>query len=419
MKVKILSLGCRLNQYEIESVSTTLLSNGYELIQKGDADFIVINSCVVTSKSEAKSRNLLNKSKKEALAQKVILTGCFAKKLEKQEQTVFLPNDYKYLIPQIIENWDDFDNIKNQPVSRFHFEPPLDASTTRVNLKIQDGCDNFCSYCIVPLVRGLPVSKDASLIKEEFKALLEKGYKEIVLTGVSIGKYENNGYKLSDLVESLLNIEGEFRLHLSSIDPNLTDTKLISLLKHPKMVKHLHLSLQSGSNKILKLMNRKYSSEDFLKIVNAIKKDLPYFNFTTDLICGFPFEEEEDHQKSLQIIKEAGFSHVHTFRYSKRPLTKAAEMQNQVKEEIKKKRSREIIDLALQHQNQYYQKFQNKESVFLGEKNFKEQSFGHNEYYLPIFISKKVTLNQFINIKLNYNLNTKQLEGEEFSDCTK
>ncbi len=413
MKIKVFTLGCRLNQYELQSIITQLKTKGHEVFNhKTDTipDLTIINTCIVTGKSETKSRNLINRAKLKS--KKVIVAGCYAKKIKKEGEIVYLSNDYKSLIPQIVDNWNLLDQIDTLNTSRFKYTPPVKATTTRVNLKIQDGCDNFCSYCIVPLVRGNPISKPLSDIVDEFKILINNGFKEVVITGVSIGKYTYNQINLSKLLSTLLHIDGHFRLHLSSIDPNDVNEELIALFHSKKMVKHLHLSLQSGSNKILKQMNRKYSREDYLLKVKQIKDVYPHFNFSTDLIVGFPGESEKDHQDSITLIKEVGFSHVHTFKFSPRPLTKAFDMPDKIKEPIKKNRSEKIINLAENYKTKYYEMFHHQISEVLIEKSNENGSYGLNQYYIPIEIIGKQPKNEIIKVKLNYHEKLKKLIGE-------
>jgi threonylcarbamoyladenosine tRNA methylthiotransferase MtaB len=412
-KVRIFSLGCRLNQYEIQSVSTALENRNYQIIHGDNADIYIVNSCVVTSKSEAKTRNLINRAEKDdGPGSRIIVTGCFARNVKKEGNTVYLTNDYKYLIPEILENWDKIESLADLSPSRFHFTPPVNASTTRVNLKIQDGCDNYCTYCIIPFVRGNPVSRPFTEIENEFKTLLEAGYREIVLTGVNIGKYFWEGKGLDHLVEKLLSLSGAFRLHLSSIDPDRVSDNMISLLKNPKMVKHFHLSLQSGSNAVLKSMNRNYTREEYLDLTNRIKKQVPDFNFTTDVIVGFPGETDNDHEATLELIRETRFSHVHTFRYSPRPMTQAAAMKKQVAEKLKKERSAEIMKTAQDLKVAFYRKFEGREGIFLGEKKGKGFISGHNEYFLPVYLEGKHELNTFLPIKLRFSESQKNLSGE-------
>ncbi len=412
MKIKIISLGCRLNQSEIESVSTTLQNSGHEITKGDDADIYIINSCAVTVRSERKTRQLIY----QALAntgysgrEKIIVTGCAPEDISKDPRITYLSNDHKYMIPEVINGLDS-DEAKMKP-SRFKFDAPVKCSTNRVNLKIQDGCDNFCSYCIIPYTRGLPVSKPAESIINEFRELIDNGYKEIILTGVNIGKYSDGKTTLTELAESLLSLNGEFRLHLTSLDPDSASTGLLSLFSEEKMVKHLHLSLQSGSDTVLQRMNRPYNRDEYISVSNKLKNIDKDFNFTTDVIVGFPGETESEFNDTLTIVKQVGFSHIHTFRYSTRPGTKAAEMENAVPEIVKTERSRELISLFNEQKVNYYKRFTGRDGILLSEKFHKGISTGFNEHYIPVEVIEKLPANNFFKIKTIYNDSKNILTG--------
>jgi len=397
MKIKISSLGCRLNQSEIQSVSTSLQDMGHQITQGDDADVFIINSCAVTLRSEAKTRRLIHHAASRPGA-KTIVTGCIAGPPARNGNIYYLPNDYKFMVPDLVADWDLFDTLEPPPDSRFRFAPPLKSSTSRVNLKIQDGCDNYCSYCIVPLMRGDPQSKPAHQVMDEFSRLVNAGYKEIILTGVMIGKYNSCGLDLAGLTERILDIGGRFRVHLTSLTPIYVTPELIELLAQDKMVKHLHLSMQSGNNEILRKMNRPYTHEEYLSLVERIRRAVPDFNVTTDVIVGFPGETEEMFRDTLGLIREAGFSHVHTFRYSPRPGTKAAGMEDSVAEKIKTDRSRRVIELYTDQKRKYYERFIGRESVFLSERTRGGVTSGFNQYYAPIEIKEKLPRNTFFSV---------------------
>ena len=402
MKIKIVSLGCRLNQSEIESVSFALRHRGHEITRSNDADVFIINSCAVTLRSERKTRQLVNQALHAGVrinaARKIIVAGCVSERLLKEKNVFHIPNGYKYLIPELVSDRSFFDKLAACREARFALGPPLESSFTRVNLKIQDGCDNFCSYCVVPLLRGKPQSKPASQVKEEFIRLINAGYKEILLTGVMVGRYESAGIGLADLVEEILSAEGRFRVHLSSLAPVYLDEKLMDILGHDKMVKHLHLSLQSGSDAILGRMNRSYTAGRYISLVESIRKKNPCFNLTTDVIVGFPGETEADFDGTLDLIREAGFSHVHTFRYSPRPGTAAARMDDTVPESVKTERSAAVIALSEGQKQGYYASFDNRESIFLSERTRNGVTSGFNEYYVPVAVNGKLKRNEFFTL---------------------
>ncbi len=399
MNIAIKSIGCRLNQSEIQSVITQLKEDGHHIVPLEEADCIIINSCAVTVTSERKTRKLIFQSQRILTDNKLILvTGCMSPSIEREGNVFYIPNDYKYMIPDIIHDPETFETLTDCSPGRFNFPIPEKSTTTRINLKIQDGCDNLCSYCIVPYVRGMPQSKRAKAVLDEFKKLLDAGYKEIVLSGVMIGQYRDNDYDLTDLMEKLLTVEGNYRIHLSSLSPHYVSPKMIALLRSDKMVKHLHLSLQSGSNTILKEMNRPYTREAYIKLIETIKKDIPLINVTTDIIVGFPGESEKDFSDTLNIVERVFFSHVHTFRFSPRPGTKAFDFSNNITEKVKRERSESIITLYNKQKIEYYKLFNNKESTFLSERFRNGVTGGFNEYYIPIKVYKKLKRNEFFNI---------------------
>jgi len=403
MKIKVSSLGCRLNQAEIQSIITRLKDFGHTIVPGNrDADVVIVNSCVVTHTSERKTRNLVSRALREmdpAHGGMIVVTSCYASRVERDGNVFYVPNDYKYLIPDLVENPSLFDSLAEKPAQRFSFPPATRSSRTRINLKIQDGCDNYCAYCIIPYVRGGPVSRPADEILDEFRVLLESGYREFLLTGVMIGNYGHNGSELAHLIETMLSVEGDFRIHCSSLSPHALTGKLIDLVTHEKMVKHLHLSLQSGSDRVLTLMNRHYSTDQYRHIVATIRGSDPLFNFTTDLIVGFPGEEEEDFRQSLDFVKEMNFSHVHTFRFSPREGTEAAAMKQTVDEETKAERSRRVITLSETQKAEYYHTFTGTTSRFLAEHYRNGFTSGFNQYYVPVRVYEKLTRNKFYTVQ--------------------
>ncbi|NLV67358.1 MAG: tRNA (N(6)-L-threonylcarbamoyladenosine(37)-C(2))-methylthiotransferase MtaB [Spirochaetes bacterium] len=400
MKIRITSLGCRLNQSEIESVSTALQEAGHTVSFTGNADIYIINACAVTSRSERKTRQLIYRAMElcgDASPRRIIVTGCAGDETMHDTNITYISNDRKYLIPQLIAGMEK-NEIEIRDASRFDYRAPVKCSTNRVSLKIQDGCDNYCSYCIIPFMRGAPVSRPAEDILAEFSQLLEHGYREIILTGVNIGKYAHQGMNLAALVEQVLLTKGDFRLHLTSLDPEAADDKLTRLFAHPKMVKHLHLSLQSGSDAVLERMNRPYNSAMYIDAVRRLKDIDPLFNFTTDIIVGFPGETEAEFEETVNLAENVPFSHVHTFRYSPRPGTAAADMPGAIHESVKTLRSERIIKLYTQQKIEYYKKFSGRKCTMLTEKVRDGMTTGYNEYYVPVVIEEKPGRNRFIEI---------------------
>ena len=402
MKIKVASLGCRLNQAEIQSVITRLSDFGHTMVTgNSEADVVIINSCVVTHTSEKKTRNLLSRGLRTVEHNPrgmVIVTSCYATSIKKDGNIYYVPNDYKYLIPDLVEDPSLFESLKNTRAARFDFPPATRSSRTRINLKIQDGCDNYCAYCIIPYVRGGPVSRPVDDILAEFRVLLDAGYHEFLLTGVMIGNYSHEDTGLDHLVEKMLAVDGDFRLHCSSLSPHAVSDRLMGLVHHDKMVKHLHLSLQSGSDRVLGLMNRNYTTGEYRKIVQTIIGSDPLFNFTTDLIVGFPGETADDFGQSLDFVREMNFSHVHTFRFSPRDGTKAAEMEQTVSEQEKAERSHQIISLGGEQKAAYYNRFNGLTTRMLTEPFRSGYTGGFNQYYVPVRVYEKLRRNTFYDV---------------------
>jgi threonylcarbamoyladenosine tRNA methylthiotransferase MtaB len=249
------------------------------------------------------------------------------------------------------------------------------------------------------------------MVIDEFRRLIETGYRELVLTGVMIGNYRDGSTGLSDLVASLLAIPGEFRVHLASISPASVSPELIGLLGHEKMVRHLNLSLQSGSDAVLAVMNRRYTSEQYRSLVRQIRDAAGDFNLTTDVIVGFPGESEADFCRTMELIRDTGFSHIHTFRYSPRPGTASHAMNDDVPEEIKKERSERIHALSMEEKKKYYRRFHGRESVILTEKSRRGKTRGFNNYYVPIEMDGAYEPNRLMKVITSFEDDTAFLRG--------
>ncbi|MBC7329854.1 tRNA (N(6)-L-threonylcarbamoyladenosine(37)-C(2))-methylthiotransferase MtaB [bacterium] len=335
----IFTLGCKVNQYESQQIAKELLKLGFEMLND-DGDIYILNSCAVTHHAERKARKIIYKGKRKG--KKIIVTGCISPPMEenlgKDEQILLIPQERKTEIPKIL-----IEIFTPQP------SPLKEGVATkraigrkRAYVVVQTGCDNFCSYCIVPYLRGKPKSRNLQEVLQEIRQLLLFGYKEIVLCGIRLGKYGRDledSTSLSSLLREILNWEGDFRFRLSSIEPMDFDEELLHLVSHPKLCPHFHIPLQSGSDRILKLMGRSYTSSDFLTLVKEIRKRVPLVNITTDVIVGFPSESEEDFSQTLKVCEEVGFGKIHIFPFSPRPGTKA-EKWDDVAWGIKKERAR-------------------------------------------------------------------------------
>jgi len=339
----------------------------------------------------------------------LVVTGCMVnnhrEKLEQAQPNVtwFVDNEHKSSIFSLIDG--HFKGEINHPdhfdKNLFDYQPAEKTFHTRSMIKIQDGCDNYCTFCIIPKVRGRATSRPVEEILDNIKQVLGYGYKEVVLTGVNIGRYNFEGTNFEDLVEQILEIPGDFRVRISSIEPEGFGEKLFNLFAHPKLTPHLHLCLQSGSEKILLKMRRMYSLKGFIEIVQKVRSHYPDFNFTTDIIVGFPDETEEDFQQTIDVSQKIGFGHIHTFKYSVRKGTRAERMPEQVSGKEKTHRSEIIRKLAEEETRKYRTSMLGKEQVVLVEKIVDGLAQGYGENYIPIkFPANGISTNEFVTVKL-------------------
>lgn len=408
MKVGICSLGCKVNIYESELVTNILKNNNYTVVDFDDkADIYIINTCSVTNESDKKSRKMINRAKKNNPAAIIIVMGCYSQvNAEDIDVDIVLGNRDKSKIVEIIEEYIKTKQKKKiiYDLTKVDFEKMEITnfdSHTRAFVKIQDGCNAFCSYCIIPYVRGRVRSKDPEDVIKEVTALVEKGYKEIVLTGIHTGRYGTDiNTNLEELLNKLVNIPNIYRIRLSSIEINEITPGIKKLLKENKvMAKHLHIPLQSGSDKILKLMNRKYNKEEFLSMVDNLR-DIPDISLTTDLIVGFPNEGEEEFNETIDTLKEIGFTKIHTFPYSKRKGTPAAIMDNQVSPEEKKKRVHRILDLSNRYEHNFYESKIGKIYDGVVEVHASGTTIVHTSNFIPVIISDKAEEGTIVNVKI-------------------
>lgn len=343
-----LTLGCRANQYQTETLKSNLkLPNSKVVDFKEVADVYLINTCTVTEDADRTSRQAIRRAMRQNPKAKIIVAGCYAK-LNRQALAEEFPQ---------AEIMTDLTTAANAPRTS--------PSRIRENLMIQDGCDHFCSYCLVPYARGPVTSKSVEQVISEAKALVAGGTREIVLTGINLGTYQ---YDLSRVAGRLSKIPNLKRIRFSSIEPMYLTRELIdSLAKIPKICPHLHLPLQSGDDRILKLMRREYTAGDFLKLVDSIRKKIPDCGLTTDIIVGFPEEGEQEFQNTVRTIKKINFSRLHVFPYSRRPGTPAAEFSNQVEPQAKNARVKELRTLNRQLMVAFARQYQDKRVELLVE----------------------------------------------------
>ncbi|MDQ1770272.1 tRNA (N(6)-L-threonylcarbamoyladenosine(37)-C(2))-methylthiotransferase MtaB [Labilibaculum sp. A4] len=408
-KVAFKTLGCRLNQYETDALASQFQDKGYELVQFDEsADVYVINSCTVTHQSDHKSRNFINQANRRNKDSVLVVTGCMAnnakEELENRKEINYVvENDQKTSVFSLVEAHFDGEIIHPSKLNAdlFSYGATDKGFHTRSMIKIQDGCDNFCTFCIIPSVRGRAASRPIQDILTNIREVISHGAKEIVITGVNIGRYEYEGYQFDDVVEQILNLEGDFRLRISSIEPDGFGEKFLGLLNHPKMTPHLHLCLQSGSEPVLLQMRRMYTAKRFKEIVQTVRAKNPDFNITTDIIIGFPNESEEDFSATCDAIKELNFGHVHTFKYSIRKGTRAERMPNQVDERIKTERSEILRNLSDEIKVNYRKSFIGKTQSVLVEKIDGNIANGYGEHYIPVqFTGENIEKNQFYKVKI-------------------
>lgn len=416
MKVSFYTLGCKVNLYETETIINKFKKKGYEIVDFNDkADIVVINTCTVTNTSDKKSRNIIRQAVKNNDGAIIVVMGCYSQVRSEDIKeidgvNIIIGNTNKSKVVELVEDY-----IKNREnktlvenIMHTDFEPMvLDSfeTKTRAFVKIQDGCNNYCSYCIIPYTRGNIRSKPKEEVVEEIKCLVNNGYKEVVLTGIHTGHYgkERYDYDFSDLLNELCDIDGLLRLRISSIEITELDDKFLETLKNNKqIVDHIHIPLQSGCDKTLKEMNRKYDTAYFINKIREIRKIRPDISITTDLIVGFPNESEHDFNDTYEFIKKVNFSKIHVFPYSRRKGTKADLMENQIPEQVKKERVRKILELSKELELDYMNKHLNKELEILVEKYEDGIIFGHTSNYIGIKAKgKEEDINKIIKVKPN------------------
>lgn len=394
MKVGVYSLGCKVNIYESEYVINLLKENKFEIVDfDSKADIYIINTCSVTNESDKKSRKIINRARKNNKDALVIVMGCYSQvSANEVEADIILGNKDKSKIVEIINEY--FKTKENKKIiydlTKVDFEDmeiKSFESHTRAFVKVQDGCNAFCSYCIIPYTRGRVRSKKLDSVINEVTNLVNNGYREIVLTGIHTGRYGIDiNSSLEELLSKLVQIPGIFRIRLSSIEINEITPGIIKLLKENNiMAKHLHVPIQSGSNKILKLMNRRYNKEEFLNMINNIK-EIPEISLTTDLIVGFPHETDEDFNETLETLNKIKFTKIHTFPYSRRKGTPADRMDEQVSPEKKKERVHTVLELSNKYENQYYESKIGKVYDGVVEHHNNGDIIVHTSNFIPVIV---------------------------------
>lgn len=397
MKFYIYTLGCKVNSYESRVMADLLCNEGFKESDKDEnVDICIINTCSVTNVADQKSAKIIRSAIRKNKDAIIVVTGCFAQAdkenaLKIEGVDIVLGNKNKTKIVEYLKKFqkkrrqiEDVYDIKEVPFESMRLN---NFNKTRAFVKIQDGCNNFCSYCIIPYTRGGVRSKKRKDVLEEITHLVKKGHKEIVLTGIHTGNYgaEFEDYDFASLLEDVLQISGLERLRISSIEMNeINDRVLACMKKNPILVDHMHIPLQSGSNSVLKAMNRKYTKEEFIEKIEKIRKIRPDISITTDVIVGFPGETEEDFREMLQTIKEISFTKLHVFPFSRRKGTVADTLENQVPDIVKKERAHILLELSKQLEMNYMEKFIGKELTMLPEVYKDGYLIGHTGNYLLV-----------------------------------
>lgn len=413
-KFLIKTLGCKVNSYESEFIRNLFLEEGYEEVEE-NADVCIINTCTVTNTADNKSKQVINNIKKNNKDAIVIAMGCFCQFRNSEiedliDADIILGNKNKHKVFEYLKEYEsnhkriiDFVDMNKDDIDFDDMEIKGYKHHHRAFIKIEDGCNNFCSYCIIPYVRGRVRSKEFNKCLMEVNDLALSGHKEIVLSGIHTGQYNSDGKRLSDLINEISKVDQIKRIRLSSVEIVELDDKMMDIIKNNnKFVSHLHIPLQAGSDHILKLMNRRYDKKYFKKLVGKIRENRNDISLTTDVIVGFPGETEEDFKETLDFCEEIGFTKIHVFPYSDRSGTVASRMKDKIPGNIKKDRVRRLIDLSNKLEKEYYLKHIDKEDDVLIEE-VKQDGYlhGFTSDYIPIKLKGNYKINEIYKIKLS------------------
>lgn len=415
MKFQIYTLGCKVNTYESNVMRDALLNKGYfEVGLKEKADITIINTCTVTNTADSKSMKVIRQAIRRNENAIIVVCGCLVQNKKEEVSKIdgvdiVIGNINKSKIVDYIEKYieEKKQEVDVRNIMDTNFEPMMlnNFNKTRAFVKIQDGCNNFCSYCIIPYTRGNVRSKDRQSVLKEIQLLVDEGHKEVVLTGIHTGNYgaEFADYKFADLLKDIVKIDKLERLRISSIEITEINDDVMEVIKENNiLVDHMHIPLQSGSDAVLKRMNRKYDKEYFINKIKKLRKIRPNISITTDVIVGFPGETKEEFEETIETIKKIEFTKLHVFPYSKREGTKAAIMDGQVDENIKKKRVKILLQLSKELEYNYMEKFIGKKVIFIPEIAKEEYIIGHTGNFLNVkYHGNKNDLNKDIEVKIN------------------
>lgn len=414
-KVALHNLGCKVNAYETEAMQEMLEKNGYEIVPfKEGADIYIINTCTVTNMADRKSRQMLHRAKKMNPNALVVATGCYVQAKENSGEVdecidVIIGNNKKKDLIEILEQHIQkavIDINQTKEYEEMHLSKT--AEHTRAYIKVQDGCNQFCTYCIIPFARGRVRSRAKEDVIREVTDLANNGYKEVVLTGIHLSSYgvDLEGEALLSLILAVNDVAGIERIRLGSLEPRIiTEEFAKTIAGLSKMCPHFHLSLQSGCDETLRRMNRRYTSEEYYEKCQLLRKYFDNPALTTDIIVGFPGETEEEFEKSKAFVDKVDFYETHVFKYSKRQGTKAAVMENQVPEQIKTQRSNILLELDAKKREKYESNFVGKDVEVLMEEsvqiNGETFQVGHTKEYVKIALQTEENLqNQVTNVEI-------------------
>ena len=436
-KVAFLTLGCKVNSYETDAMEQLFIKSGYEIVDfNTKSDVYIVNTCSVTNMADRKSRQMLHKAKKNNPNAVVVAVGCYVQAapeeiIKDEAIDLIIGNNKKKDIVNIVEEHIartviDINDTKGN-IEYEELEIIKTQENTRAYIKIQDGCNQFCSYCIIPYVRGRIRSRKLDNIMQEVNSLASNGYKEVVLTGIHISSYgldfqkeKVNGFKyeyLLEVIENISRVNGIERIRLGSLEPRIITDEFISRLsKIEKVCPHFHLSLQSGCDETLKRMNRKYTTEQFMNSCNILRKYYDNPSLTTDVIVGFAGETQEEFDTTYDFLSKVKFSQMHVFKYSIRKGTVAEKLPNQVNDDMKNKRSKKLIEMSEKNHCEYMDLFKNSKQLVLFEEkttiNNKEYYIGHNERYVKVAVQSNKTLdNEIISVNIIGQLTKDILEA--------
>ena len=410
MKFNIITFGCKVNQYESNMMKENMLSSNFFYTEDlSDANIIIVNTCSVTNVADKKCLKMIRRLKREYSNAILVVAGCSSQNkqsvYESLDIDILIGNRDKSIIDKLIKEYIETEKkyVKFYNDRNLDFEDMYisDYNHTRAFIKIEDGCDNFCSYCIIPYVRGSVRSKDFDKVIKEAEELVKHGHKEIVLTGIHTGHYLNNGYDLTDLINELSKIDDIKRIRISSIEVTELNDKFLDMLKNnDKVCDHLHIPLQAGSDEILKRMNRKYDLAYYEEKIKKIRSIRPDISISTDIIVGFPYETEELFLNTLEFSKKIKFSKIHVFPYSVRVGTAAANMKEQVDEVVKKMRVKRLMAVSHMLEVDYYNKFKDKELDILIETCDNNVSEGHTSNYLLVSVPENIKVGEIVRRKI-------------------